>query len=85
MTLQNPLFFPQGEPPFLLAMGVPVAVRRAVSAYRRQQNGGNDSWFDLEVPMTSDKIRMACQDATTRAVEARGAEVKEAEKIGIQL
>ena len=68
-------------------MGIPVAVRRAVSAYRQQQlpPGQEDTWFNLEIPMTSDKIRMACQDAITKTVENGATKVEEKDKIGVQL
>ena len=68
-------------------MAVPVAVRRAVSAYRQQQlpQGQEDTWFNLDIPMTSDKIRMACQDAVTKVVEDSVPKIEEKDKIGVQL
>jgi len=60
-----------GEPPSLLAMAVPSAVRAAVAAYRADH--GLTDWFDLggvggvggDLPLTADKVRLACEDVYT--------------------
>ena len=50
-----------GEPPLTLATAVVCAIRGAVTSYRRDQGTEAGDWR-LEIPLTSERIRMACQD-----------------------
>ena len=50
-----------GEPPLTLATAVVCAIRGAVASYRRDQGAEAGDWR-MEIPMTSERIRMACQD-----------------------
>ena len=50
-----------GEPPLTLATAVVCAIRGAVASYRRDQGVEAGDWR-LEIPLTSERIRMACQD-----------------------
>ena len=56
-----------GEPALTLAAAVVCALREAVRSYRRDQ-GVEEDW-PMEVPMTSERIRMACRDEIVRRVE----------------
>ena len=56
-----------GEPPLTLAAAVVCALREAIRSYRRDQ-GVEEDW-PMEVPMTSERIRMACRDEIVRRVE----------------
>ncbi|XP_033728479.1 xanthine dehydrogenase/oxidase-like [Pecten maximus] len=47
-----------GEPPLLLAISVYLALRKAVQACRT--DAGLSSTFDLDIPLTAERIRMAC-------------------------
>ena len=68
-----------------MAMGIPSAVRRAIRSYRLEQRPDNTDWFPLDIPMTSDQIRMACRDDYTETVEEKAGLVMEKDKIGVQL
>ncbi len=60
-----------GEPPLLLAMGVPQAVRMALTSYRADH--GVVGWFNLDIPLTCDKVRMVASDDMTRmAIDTTG-------------
>ena len=50
-----------GEPPLTLATAVVCAIRGAVTSYRQDQGAETGDWR-LEIPLTSERIRMACQD-----------------------
>jgi len=50
-----------GEPPFFLGASVFFAIRDAISA-ARSQNLKRNEYFDLDMPGTSERIRMACAD-----------------------
>ena len=56
-----------GEPPLTLATAVVCAIREAVASYRRDQGTEAGDWR-LEIPLTSERIRMACQDDITNFV-----------------
>ena len=56
-----------GEPALTLAAAVVCALREAVRSYRRDQ-GVEEDW-PMVVPMTSERIRMACRDEIVRRVE----------------
>ena len=56
-----------GEPPLTLATAVVCAIRGAVASYRRDQGAEAGDWR-LEIPLTSERIRMACQDDITNYV-----------------
>jgi xanthine dehydrogenase/oxidase len=50
-----------GEPPFFLGTSVFYAIKDAVKAARKQ-NLGNNSYFEMRMPATSERIRMYCAD-----------------------
>ena len=50
-----------GEPPLTLATAVVCAIRGAVTSYRQDQGVEAGDWR-LDIPLTSERIRMACQD-----------------------
>lgn len=52
-----------GEPPFFLGASAFFAARRAIAA--ALQEHGEDSWFPLDSPASSERIRMACRDDIT--------------------
>merc|ERR1712106_1091486 len=56
-----------GEPPLTLAVSVVCAIRQAVMNYRTDQ-GANNSWIQLDIPLTSERIRMACEDDIVKFV-----------------
>jgi xanthine dehydrogenase/oxidase len=53
-----------GEPPILLSSSVVFALRDAVK-YARVQNNQNE-FFEMNLPVTSERIRMACADNITK-------------------
>jgi xanthine dehydrogenase/oxidase len=57
-----------GEPPLFLSASVVFAVRNAVIAARREHMDGAaaDALPPLDVPLTAERIRMACGDATAQ-------------------
>ena len=59
-----------GEPALTLATAVVCAIRGAVASYRRDQGTEAGDWR-LEIPLTSERIRMACQDDITNFVKER--------------
>ena len=65
-----------GEPPLTLAASVVCATRQAINSYRRQEGSMDDDWR-LEIPMTSERIRMACQDDIVSFVKKSTSETKE--------
>ena len=50
-----------GEPPFFLGTSVFYAIKDAIRA-ARQQNTGLDSYFEMRLPGTSERVRMYCAD-----------------------
>ncbi len=72
-----------GEPPMMMAAGVPLAVRQAVASYRSDH--GHNEWFHLDIPMTSDKIRMAAKDEYTEAAEKKSKHIPWNEKLAFQV
>jgi len=56
-----------GEPPLTLAVSVVCAIRQAVNTYRRDH--GVTQTTHLEIPLTSEKIRMACEDEIVQFVK----------------
>ena len=55
-----------GEPAITLAVSVVCAIRQAINSYR-SDHGSQDDW-PLEIPLTSERIRFACQDKITEFV-----------------
>uniref|UniRef100_A0A0A9Y781 Xanthine dehydrogenase/oxidase n=1 Tax=Lygus hesperus TaxID=30085 RepID=A0A0A9Y781_LYGHE len=55
-----------GEPPLFLASSIFFALRDAIAAFRRQN--GDDSWFRMDSPATSARIRILCEDDIVRRV-----------------
>ena len=51
-----------GEPPFFLGTSVFYAIKDAVAAARKQ-NLGEDTYFEMRLPATSERIRMYSSDA----------------------
>ncbi len=54
-----------GEPPLLLGMSVPFAIKDAIAAHRRSR--GLEGFVSLDFPLTAERIRMACVDEMVRA------------------
>ena len=52
-----------GEPPLTLAVSVVSALRSAINSYRADVGTLGD--WTLEIPLTSERIRMCCQDPIT--------------------
>jgi xanthine dehydrogenase/oxidase len=50
-----------GEPPFLLSMAAFFAIKNAIKAARSESNA-SDMYFQLNLPASSERIRMACTD-----------------------
>jgi xanthine dehydrogenase/oxidase len=63
--------------------GVLLSVKDAVAAYRRDQ--GNGEWFQLDVPATKDKIRMAARDDIVAFVENNVGKVRLEERDGFEI
>ena len=59
-----------GEPALTLATAVVCAIKGAVTSYRRDQGAETGDWR-TEIPLTSERIRMACQDDITNFVRER--------------
>jgi len=57
-----------GEPPLTLAVSVVCAIRQAIISYRKDQ--GVNPWTQLEIPLTAEKIRMACEDEIVQFVKS---------------
>lgn len=51
-----------GEPPVTMACVVAFAIRYAIDSARKD-NGLEDTWYDLEPPMTPDKIFSAIHNS----------------------
>jgi xanthine dehydrogenase/oxidase len=52
-----------GEPPLLLSASVVFALRDAVAAARKDY--GKNEFFQMNLPLTAERIRMACADNIT--------------------
>jgi len=60
-----------GEPPLSLAVSVVCALREAVASYRRDHAEADDRQADLpplKIPLTAERLRMACEDDIVRKV-----------------
>lgn len=55
-----------GEPPFFLAAAAFFAVRHAVNACRA--DNGETGYYPLQMPATSERIRMACADPISKDI-----------------
>ena len=55
-----------GEPPLFLASSVYFAIKDAIRVFRKEN--GSMELFELMVPATAERIRMACQDQFTKMV-----------------
>ncbi|CAN0129289.1 unnamed protein product [Ectocarpus sp. 12 AP-2014] len=51
-----------GEPPFFLASSAFLAIKDAVASARKDHNKGEASFFRLNSPASSERIRTACLD-----------------------
>ena len=62
-----------GEPPLSLAVSVVCALREAVAAYRRDHaeadNDRQAALPPLKIPLTAERLRMACEDDIVRNVQ----------------
>jgi xanthine dehydrogenase/oxidase len=52
-----------GEPPFFLGTSVFWALKDAVASARK--DAGHPGWFQLDLPATAERVRMACADEVT--------------------
>ncbi|PIK60355.1 putative xanthine dehydrogenase/oxidase [Apostichopus japonicus] len=59
-----------GEPPFLLACSVLMAIKSAISSARADE--GLTGYFPMFIPAVPDRIRLACQDKFTRKISKHG-------------
>lgn len=59
-----------GEPPFFLGVSVYYAVKNAIKSARAEFNV--DGYFELRLPATSERIRMACTDEIVEECVAIG-------------
>lgn len=59
-----------GEPPFFLGSSVFFAAKEALRAARREQLG-EDAYFEMHMPGTSERIRMHCADAIAEEAAAQ--------------
>ena len=65
-----------GEPPFFLGASVFFAIKDAVAA-ARTENLNRNEYFDLDMPGTSERIRMACADEiATECIEKSGKSIE---------
>jgi xanthine dehydrogenase/oxidase len=51
-----------GEPPFHLGATAFFALKEAVYAAREEEGGPGAGWFQLDLPATPERLRMACAD-----------------------
>ena len=51
-----------GEPPFYLGCSVYYAIKDAIRSARKATTGGDDTHFELRMPVTSERIRMHAND-----------------------
>jgi xanthine dehydrogenase/oxidase len=52
-----------GEPPYFLACSAFFAIRNAIKSAREESGGSPNEYFSLNLPATSERIRMSCGDA----------------------
>jgi len=57
-----------GEPPFFLGTSVFWALKDAV--YAAREDAGCDEWFQLDLPATPERLRMACADEVLEGIAA---------------
>jgi xanthine dehydrogenase/oxidase len=69
-----------GEPPFFLGTSVFFAIKDAVRSARRENQGGKESYFEMRLPATSERIRMYANDeiAMKAKSEMLGGDVEKA-------
>ncbi|TRY72731.1 hypothetical protein TCAL_00262 [Tigriopus californicus] len=73
-----------GEPPLLLGCaGTYCSIRGAIASYRR--DNGNMDWFDLPVPVTPDRVRMASEDPILKKIVSTLPQIPDEEKYGIEM
>lgn len=51
-----------GEPPFFLGSSVFYAIKDAVRSARRENSGGKETYFEMRLPATSERIRLYVND-----------------------
>ena len=56
-----------GEPPLFLSSSVFFAIRHAIKAARKEV-GLDNKYFQLDSPLSAERIRMACEDHLTQKV-----------------
>ena len=70
-----------GEPPLTLAVSVVCAIRHAVMSYRAASSV--EKYVDLDIPLTTQRIRMACSDSSVRKIEEMFQENEDCDQWGI--
>jgi len=55
-----------GEPPLFLGSSAVFAARNAINAARKEE--GLEDWLPVQLPLTAERIRMACADQLARSV-----------------
>jgi len=71
-----------GEPPFFLGTSVFYAIKDAVRSARRSNIGGKETYFEMRLPATSERIRLYCNDEiSTKAKQAMLGDAAEAGKV----
>jgi xanthine dehydrogenase/oxidase len=61
-----------GEPPFCLATSAFLAAKHACDAARAEQQKGGVTWYPLDAPATSERLRMRCLDGFTQTAVTGG-------------
>jgi len=51
-----------GEPPFFLGTSVFFAIKDAIRSVRQENEGGKETYFEMRLPATSERIRMYAND-----------------------
>jgi xanthine dehydrogenase/oxidase len=59
-----------GEPPFFLGTSVFYAIKDAIRSARRENEGGEESYFEMRLPATSERIRMYANDEIAMKAKA---------------
>lgn len=67
-----------GEPPFFLGSSVFYAIKDAVRSARRANSAGDEKYFEMRLPATSERIRLYCNDEI--GMKAKAAMLKGDEK-----
>lgn len=60
-----------GEPPFFLGASVFYAIKDAVRSARRANSDGSESYFEMRLPATSERIRLYVNDAISTMAKNR--------------